>query len=80
MAQSWSCLLYTSTNAGTGDNTGSITKTSGTNDANGTQKTDKVPGGVVKTADESHVFFFAGLLLLSGAVFTLILLKKRETR
>ena len=68
------------TNAGTGDNTGSITKTSGTNDANGTQKTDKVPGGVVKTADESHVFFFAGLLLLSGAAFTLILLKKRETR
>ena len=28
----------------------------------------------------SHVFFFAGLLLLSGAAFTLILLKKRETR
>ena len=68
------------TNTGTGDNTGSVTKTSGTNDSNGTQKTDKVPGGVVKTADESHVFFFAGLLLLSGAVFTLILLKKRETR
>ena len=69
-----------SANTGADDNTGSITKTSGTNDSNGTQKTDKVPGGVVKTADESHVFFFAGLLLLSGAAFTLILLKKRETR
>ena len=69
-----------SANTGADDNTGSITKTSGTNDSNGTQKTDKVPGGVVRTADESHVFFFAGLLLLSGAAFTLILLKKRETR
>ncbi len=68
------------TNTGTGDNTGAVTQTSGAKDTSGTQKTDKVPGGVVKTADESHVFFFAGLLLLSGAVFTLILLKKRETR
>ena len=62
------------TNTSTGTNTGTGTNT------NGTQKTDKVPGGVVKTADEVHMVLFAGLLLVSGAVFALILLKKRETR
>ncbi len=69
-------------NAGNNTNTGSNTNTStGTNSGTGTStKTDSVPGGTVKTADEGHMVIFAGLLLLSGAVFVLILLKKRETR
>jgi uncharacterized protein with FMN-binding domain len=63
------------TNSTTGTNTSTSTSTSTAQKSNTSSTSTSV-----KTADESYVAFFLGALLVSGAVLTMIIVKRKEER